>query len=227
MALDAPVSGGAANGGMPPTPPAESGYPVSVTYERPDHNQRFWAIPVLGIVAKAVILIPHLIILYLLRAVVQLVQLILWIPVLFGGHYPLWGYALVGGTIRWTTRVSAFLLGLTDEYPPFTFRSVSDEGRVYAVQVRMEIPPHNSRLWAFPVLGLAIKLLILIPHLIILYVLSAVVGIVMLVLWIPVLFGGKYPGWGYQLAGGTLRWSTRVLAYIDGLTDRYPPFSFD
>jgi len=29
------------------------------------------------------------------------------------------------------------------------------------------------------------------------------------------------------VVGGTIRWSTRVLAYMDGLTDRYPPFSFD
>jgi pheromone shutdown protein TraB len=206
---------------------ASSGYPVSVTYVRAEKNQRFWAIPVLGIVAKLIILIPHLIILYVLRAVVQLVQLILWIPVLFGGHYPLWGYALVGGTIRWTTRVSAFLLGLTDEYPPFTFRSADEDGRDFQVQVRMQIPPHHNRFWAAPLLGIAIKLLILIPHLIILYVLSAVVSIVVLVLWIWVLFGGRYPSWGYQLVGGTIRWSTRVLAYIDGLTDRYPPFSFE
>ena len=206
---------------------ATTGYPVSVTYQRAEKNQRFWAIPVLGIVAKLIILIPHLIILYVLRAVVQLVQLVLWIPVLFGGHYPLWGYALVGGTIRWTTRVTAFLAGLTDEYPPFTFHSADQDGRDYTVQVRMRIPPHHNRFWAVPVLGLAIKLLILIPHLIILYVLGIVVSIVVLVLWIWVLFGGRYPSWGYQLVGGTLRWSTRVLAYMDGLTDRYPPFSFE
>jgi hypothetical protein len=161
----------------------------------------------------------------MLQVVVRLVQFMLWIPVLFGGHYPLWGYALVGGTIRWSTRVTAFLLGLTDEYPPFTFRSASEEGRVFSVQVRMEIPARNSRFWAIPLLGITVKVLILIPHLIILSTLGSVIYVVALVLWIPVLFGGHYPDWGYQVVGGTIRWSTRVLAYMDGLTDRYPPFS--
>ncbi|MFI5269863.1 MAG: DUF4389 domain-containing protein, partial [Chloroflexota bacterium] len=81
--------------------------------------------------------------------------------------------------------------------------------------------------WAVPLLGLLVKLVILIPHLIILSVLGSVLYVVVLVLWIPALFGGHYPTWGYQLVGGTIRWSTRVLAYLDGLTDRYPPFSFD
>jgi hypothetical protein len=226
MALDSTATGGGPFA-APPAPPKEPDYPVSVTFERPPRHSRFWAIPLLGILAKLIILIPHLILLYVLQAVVRLLQLILWIPVLFGGHYPLWGYALVGGTIRWSTRVTAFLFGLTDEYPPFTFRSVSEDGRVYTVQVRIEIPPHHNRFWAIPLLGLVIKLIILIPHLIILSILGSVIELVSLVLWIPVLFGGHYPGWGYQLVGGTVRWSTRVLAYLDGLTDRYPPFSFD
>jgi hypothetical protein len=204
---------------------ASTGYPVAVLYERPPRHHRFWAIPLLGLLAKEIILIPHVILLVVLQVVVSLAQLILWIPVLFGGQHPLWGYAVVGGTVRWTPRVQGFLLGLTDEYPPFTFRSTGEQGRVYSVQVRMEIPGHSSRLWAIPLLGLAIKLIILIPHQIILSVLGTVAAVVALVLWIPVLFGGHYPEWGYQLVGGTLRWSTRVQAYTYGLTDRYPPFS--
>ncbi|HEX6511643.1 MAG TPA: DUF4389 domain-containing protein, partial [Chloroflexota bacterium] len=105
--------------------------------------------------------------------------------------------------------------------------SNEDNGQPYMVQVSVEIPPHSNRFWAVPVLGLAVKLLILIPHIVVLYVLQIVAVAVTLVLWIPVLFGGRYPDWGYQLVGGTVRWSTRVLAYIDGLTDRYPPFSFE
>ena len=54
---------------------------------------------------------------------VMLTQLFLWIPVLFGGHYPKWGYGFVGGYVRWTTRVTAYHFGLTDAYPPFTLRN--------------------------------------------------------------------------------------------------------
>jgi hypothetical protein len=65
------------------------------------------------------VLIPHLIVMLLVSLVVGVAMLILWIPVLFAGRYPKWGYALVGGWLRWQLRVNAFLLGLTDEYPPF------------------------------------------------------------------------------------------------------------
>jgi hypothetical protein len=33
-----------------------------------------------------------------------------------------WGYTLFGGTIRWAARVTAYLLLLTDVYPPFRLR---------------------------------------------------------------------------------------------------------
>jgi hypothetical protein len=43
--------------------------------------------------------------------------------VLFGGKYPVWGYSLVGGYLRWSVRVQAFFYGLTDAYPPFTMEN--------------------------------------------------------------------------------------------------------
>ena len=58
-------------------------------------------------------------ILYALSIIVYLLQLILWIPVLFTGQYPSWGRDLVGGFVRWSTRIYAYIFGLTDEYPPF------------------------------------------------------------------------------------------------------------
>ncbi|HLY64332.1 MAG TPA: DUF4389 domain-containing protein [Chloroflexota bacterium] len=227
MALDSVPSGEAAEAPALTPPPSQWFQGVTVEYARPSRHHRFWAIPLLGLAAKLIVLIPHFIILYVLQFIVRLSQLILWIPVLLGGKMPLWGYALLGGWIRWTIRVQAFLLGVTDEYPPFSIRSGTEDGRDYQVQVRVEIPEHHHRFWAIPILGLAVKLVILIPHLIILTVLGALAYVVSLVLWIPVLFSGRYPEWGYQLVGGTLRWSMRVLAFLDGLTDRYPPFSLN
>src|SRR5260370_10798760 len=89
-------------------------------FERQETYIRFWAIPVIGIFAKSIILIPHIVVLYVLGLIVNVVQLVTWIPVLSGGRYPLWGYQLVGGWIRWSARVAAFAFGLTDQYPPFS-----------------------------------------------------------------------------------------------------------
>jgi hypothetical protein len=200
---------------------AQSTYPVSVTWEIPPSNSRFFAIPLIGYIVKLVILIPHIIALYALALVVGVCQLFLWIPVLFGGKYSDFGYNLVGGTIRWGTRVAAYFYGLTDQYPPFSLGAAGDQ---YPVQVAYERPPSNNRFFAVPLLGILVKEIILIPHFIVLYVLSLIVGILQYVLWIPVLFGGKYPDFGYQFVGGTLRWGARVFSYLLGLTDKYPPF---
>ncbi|MBV9278883.1 MAG: DUF4389 domain-containing protein [Chloroflexi bacterium] len=200
---------------------AQSSYPVSVTFaQQPSHN-RFWAIPLVGFIAKYIILIPHFIALAAVWLAVLVCQLFLWFPVLSGGRYSDFGYNFVGGALRWNVRVQSFFLGLTDQYPPFGFGS---EGDGHPVQVIFERPAANNRFYAIPVVGLIVKEVMLIPHFVVLYVLGLLVGVLQLVLWIPVLFGGKYPDFGYQMVGGTIRWGARVFAFFLGLTDRYPPF---
>jgi hypothetical protein len=203
----------ATRGGRP------GGYPAQVQFDVPPASSRFWAIPLLGILAKFAVLIPHIVCLYLLGLAVGVLQLVLWIPVLFTGRYPEWGTNLVGGTIRWGARVQSYFYGLTDEYPPF---GLADSA--YPVRVSFQVPPFSNRLWAVPVVGILIKLVILVPHLIIVYALGAVVGALQLVIWAFVLFGGRYPEWGYELVGGYIRWYVRVVAYLFGLNDQYPPF---
>jgi uncharacterized RDD family membrane protein YckC len=95
-------------------------YPVHVSWETPPTNGRFWAIPVVGILARVILLIPHLAVLYFVGICVYAAALVLWIPVLMNGRYPAWGYRLVGGYIRWQARLTAYMYGLTDRYPtPF------------------------------------------------------------------------------------------------------------
>jgi hypothetical protein len=204
-------------------------YPVNADFEPAGARNRWWAFPVLGGVAKLIALIPHLIILVILAIAfnpglggghIGLAFLILWFPVLFGGLMPTWGYAFVGGFLRWSTRVSAFLFGMTDSYPPFTMHTAT-----HPVQVTIRAPERNSRWWAFPIVAFYVKQIILIPHIVCLAVLGACALVLWLVMWIPVLIGGRYPAGPYGFVGGVLRWSLRVQTYLAGLTDRYPPFS--
>jgi hypothetical protein len=179
---------------------------------------RFWAIPIIGFMVKGLILIPHLIVLYVLFIVLGIAHCFIWIPVLFTGRYPDWGFGLTAGVLRWTLRITLYLYGISDNYPAFSMDAPAD--------VMIERPASSSRFWAIPIVGAFIKYIILIPHFVVLYVLSLVVGVCQLVIWIPVLFTGQYPAWAFQLVVGTYLWSTRVYAYLLGLTDRYPPFSF-
>ncbi len=240
MAVD---SSGGAFGPPPASEPvaaAPPGYPVDVEFEPAGPRNRFWAIPVLGGIAKAIILIPHIVILAVLSvlfshmntygnndpnsraqfATAGLAFLILWFPVLFGGRMPAWGYAMVGGYLRWGVRTAAFFLGLSDRYPPFSMHSA-----VHPVTFTVHIPETNKRWWAIPVVAYYVKLLALIPHYICLVALGIAAAVLMLVMWIPVLFTGRYPRGPYDFICGVLRWAQRVSAFLGGLTDRYPPFS--
>jgi hypothetical protein len=193
-------------------------YPIVLGLSRPLSSNRLWAIPFFGLLVKLIILIPHFIVLYVLSIVLYLAHLVIWIPVLFTGRYPDWAWGLNAGTIRWSTRVYLYLFGLIDEYPAFSMDAPGD--------IQIERPESSSRFFAIPIIGILAKSIILIPHFIVLYVLGFVIGICQLVIWIPVLFTGQYPGWAFQLVGGFTLWFGRVYAYLLGLTDSYPPFSF-
>lgn len=100
-----------------------SSYPVQVHFIIPARNSRFYALPLLGYVVRLLLLLPHMILTVLLGLLVGLLQLVLWLPVLLTGRYPKWGYSFVGGYLRWSTRLQAFSLGLTDQYPPFRLKN--------------------------------------------------------------------------------------------------------
>lgn len=72
-----------------------------------------------------------------------------------------------------------------------------------------------------------LKGLLLLPHMIILGVLNYVIGIVAWVGFLIVLFTGRLPGGLRKFLGGYLRWTVRTYGWLGGLTDAYPPFTFE
>lgn len=180
-----------------------------------------WGIPILGYLVRYLVLIPHVIALALLGILVALASLFTWIPVLLLGRYPSWGYTIVGGFLRWYVRVIAYLWLLSGSYPAF---SLSDEPGQH-VQVPIAEDVRINRFWGIPILGIAVRAITLIPHLIVLWCLSVVSGLLLVFAWIPVLLLGRQAELVYLIVGGYLRWSVRVGAYLMLMTDRYPPFS--
>ena len=69
------------------------------------------------------------------------------------------------------------------------------------------------------------RLLLVIPHYVVLYALGIAVGIVAVICWFAALFTGRLPDGLADFLVGWLRWSTRVFAYVGLLTDQYPPFT--
>lgn len=89
----------------------------------------------------------------------------------------------------------------------------------------IDYPENPNRLWAFPLLGGLVKLIVVIPVGIWLmfvayaaFVLSAANGFC-------VLFTGKYWGPAYTFALGAMRLSLKANCFFLGLSDTYPGFS--
>jgi hypothetical protein len=97
--------------------------------------------------------------------------------------------------------------------------------RGYPVRVEADYPPQSSRPLALCGALYPFKVLLLVPHLFILYFLGLAAGVVVYVGFWVVLFTGRYPRGMYEFALGVLRWQTRVSAWLLGLADPYPPFS--
>lgn len=199
-----------------------SGYPINVRFDREQDMNRLWGIPLFGILVRALLAIPHFIILWFYAIAVFLVSLVTWFPVLIRGEYPRWGYDIIGGYMRWSTRVNAYVGLMAAPYPPFTTRAGG-----YPVEVDLPDMQRLNQLWGIPLLGILVRALLAIPHLIVLWLLGVLVWVLYLVIWFPVLVNGRFPSWGYDLVGGTVRWNTRVSAWITLMAAPYPPFRLD
>jgi hypothetical protein len=223
-------------GGYPPPPPgvgpdagwqlppayplAPDAYPVNVSYDRNAATNRFWGIPVIGMLIRLILLIPHLLLLILVGIVAALLGLVTWIPVLLLGRFPGWGYRWIGGLMGWALRVQAYYLLLTPTYPPFSL-----SGEEHPVTVRFDEGVRINRLWGIPLLGIWVRGLILIPHFVVLSFLGIVANFLGAFAWVPVLIQGRQADVVYTVVGGYNRWYLRVMAYLLLMVDRYPPFS--
>ena len=149
----------------------------------------------------------------LLGVVAAVSAIIAWFAILFTGRYPEGLRSLVVYYLRWRVRAVAYTALLRDEYPPF------GEGP-YEAELALD-PPEEPR----DRLTVAFRILLAIPHLVIVWALGIGWTITSVVAWFSILFTGRYPAGLYEFGVGVLRWNTRVEGYLLLLYDDYPPFS--
>lgn len=198
-----------------------SSHPVNVTYGPDEGQNRLWGIPLVGAVIRAILIIPQVVVLAVLGIVLYVILLVNWIPILVNGRQAAWIYTVAGGMLRLSTQLTAYVLLMTGRYPPFWI-----DGD-HTVNVTFDPTETQNQLWGIPILGVLVRLIALIPHLIVLALLGVVVAILSLFTWVPVLLNGRTSDWVVRWIGGFYRWSARVSAYALLLTGRYPPFSLD
>ncbi|HWO74184.1 MAG TPA: DUF4389 domain-containing protein, partial [Dehalococcoidia bacterium] len=117
--------------------------------------------------------------------------------------------------------VYGYLGHLYDTYPPFSL----EQQAAFPLQFRVEAPESSSRLLNFPFVGLLIKVILLIPHLVVLYFLYLVAIILIFIAQFAILFTGSFPEGMHRFVVGVSRWYNRVQVYLLALSDKYPPFS--
>ena len=147
-----------------------------------------------------------------LGGVAAVIAIIAWFAILFTGEYPRGLRNLAVLYLRWRVRAVAYMTLLRDEYPPL------GEGR-YPASLSLEEPEgRRDRL------TVALRLVVVLPHLLALWVLGIAWAMTTLVAWAIILLTGRMPLALYRFGTGVLRWSTRVEAYVLLLHDAYPPF---
>ena len=137
--------------------------------------------------------------------------------ILFRQKYPRWWFDFAREFARFSTRVFAYLVLLTDQYPS----TVEEQ----SVHLDLDYPDVEQDLNRWLPL---VKWFLAIPHYIVLTVLFLVAIVVAVIAWFAILFTGRYPRGLFDYMVGVGRWGLRVQAYAFFLvTDQYPPFSLN
>ncbi len=139
--------------------------------------------------------------------------IISWFAIVFTGRHPRGLWDLARFYMRWRANAVAYTALLRDEYPPFG-------NGAYPVTYDVEFPGQRDRL------TVGLRLLLVIPHAIVLVFLDIAWFVTAVIAWVAILITGACPEGLYRFGVGMMRWTLRVETYVLLLRDEYPPFSF-
>lgn len=197
-------------------------YPAKLDIDYPPKSNR------LTVLFRILLVIPILVVYTLLasrldvasiysKGLVSSLTTVTALMILFRQRYPKWWFDFNLELNRFATRVSSYMLFLTDKYP-----STEDQ---QSVHLDIKYPDAKKDLNRFLPL---VKWLLAIPHYIVLGLLGLIAIVGTIVAWVSILVTGKYPKSIFEFVVGVLRYGLRVAAYVTILaTDEYPPFSLD
>ncbi|MEO6043682.1 MAG: DUF4389 domain-containing protein [Tepidiformaceae bacterium] len=185
-------------------------YPVSLEVDEPQPQNR------LSVLIRIIFAIPAMLFGIVIGIGLQIVALIAWVVILVTGKYPAGMMNFTEGGLRFSSRLSGYLYLLTDKSPSFSLDA--DPAYPVRLSVQGQIEGRN-RLTVF------FRLLMAIPHYLILGVLNYVIGVVVFVAWLMALFTGSVAPGLHTFIAGYLRWTMRAQGYVLLVTDEYPPFS--
>jgi hypothetical protein len=149
----------------------------------------------------------------LLGAVAYFLAIVSWFTILFTGTHIIGIRQFTLFYLRWRVRALSYVMLLEDAYPPF-----GDAPYPASIEVTDPVAPRDR-------LTVAFRILLAIPHFIVLIFVLLAWCLTTIVAWFSILLTGSYPHGLYEFGVGALRWRLRLEAYMLLLVDEYPPFS--
>ena len=149
----------------------------------------------------------------LLGAVAAFLAIVSWFTIVFAGTHIVGIRQFTSFYLRWRVRALAYFMLLEDVYPPF-----GDAPYPASIEIVDPAGPRDR-------LSVGLRVILAIPHFIVLAFVSLAWGLTTMAAWFIILFTGTYPQGLYEFGVGALRWRLRVEAYMLLMVDEYPPFS--
>ena len=190
-------------------------YPAVLSFDAPLQVAR-WRALVAWFLA-----IPHLLIAGALGYVIEILAFISWFAIMFTGRLPEGIAGVQYMCLRYQVRAQMYAGFLYEPYPPFTFATTAaDPGDVQGLRVDFQPQLEDrNRVTVF------FRLLLVIPHLIVLVLLGLAAVVCYVIGFFAVLITGAWPDGLRAFIVNVIRWSLRMQAYMHLLTDEYPPFA--
>lgn len=171
------------------------------------------------VIGNPIMAIPAMLFVSVLGMALGVVTFIAWWTILFTGNYPEQMFGFAVGVMRFQWRVGTFYTFMREPYPSFSLITTSADPGDDPATFSLPRPQNLSRGLIF------IKVFLLIPVFLVLFVLGIGAYFALIIGFFSVLFTGQWPEGMRKYIIGVARLAFRANAYYYLLTDVYPGFS--
>jgi hypothetical protein len=193
-------------GSGPPSAP----YAVITEFDHQEEYSRFLPL------VKWLLAFPHWFALFFVFIGAIFALIYAWFVVLFTGKFPQGVHRFLVGTGRWTTRVTAYTMLMTDKYPPFSLEHDDEYPARYDVAYKQDIARWRP----------LVQWLLVYPYTLVAGVLLMLAYVVTFLAFFAILFTKKFPPGLFDFNVVALRWQNRGNSYAAFMVDKYPPWQW-
>lgn len=162
---------------------------------------------------RLIVAIPWIVVGYIYAIVALVVWIISWLALLFTARYPGGLYRFISGYLRFNSRLQAFVLLGTDQWPKFS----GGEHPEYPVRLAIAPPQAEySRLKTF------FKGVTAFPQFLLGYGVNLLVGAAAFISWWRIMFTGKQSATMHDAMRAGMAYQTRSTSFLFLLTEVHP-----